>query len=499
MVSIAQRAPEAPAPRASAIHGPVAGIRGVVLVAIAIVVVMWLVAMSWGWRLDETLSAWVTGDRLTDAVTRAQEYQGQSPLYFAFLWSWRQVVGGSEFWLRVPSALAVGAAAWHLFHLGREMDRDVTGWVAAGTFLTTANVAFRATTARPYAFAVLLAVWSMRLLWSWVQKGDRRSAYGWAVASAGMLYLTPFAVLVLLVHGGVLVAYRRRVLPLALPVVSLAVILVIPLAPQVMSLAGRASSLVTSAQPSPAQAMIDVVPLGALVVVAVAVLLRRPDDPWSRGPTAIAAGWALTPPAILLLAGTVTGDPLWVSRYWVAAAPGLALIAGMAVARVGGPADHLPRAVILTALLMAQGILAMHAHAGDHRQTWSEAIEWARTETEGEAPLTLINSGLVEALDPDEVSDPDSFAYLSAPARVYGMDEPILPLPLGRSSTAEEFLAGMDIDADTVVLIAPPELGIWPDYETLVTERLLPDGYELTGPVRPLDDVRALVFRRRAG
>ena len=151
-------------------------LRAVVVGAGAVSVVMWSIAMTWGWQLDETLTAWVTGDGFADAVGRAQEYQGQSPLYFAGLWVWRQVVGDSEFWLRVPSAIAVIAAAWHVRELGRAWDRDATGWIAAGMFLTTVNVATRATTARPYAFLVLLAVWSMRLLWRWVRTDQRRPA-----------------------------------------------------------------------------------------------------------------------------------------------------------------------------------------------------------------------------------------------------------------------------------------------------------------------------------
>ncbi len=64
----------------------------------------------------------------------------------------------------------------------------------------------------------------------------------------------------------------------------LAVFLTLPLLPQFASLAGRASALVTSTHPSPGQAVIDVVPLGALLVVAAAVLLRRRDDPWPHAP-----------------------------------------------------------------------------------------------------------------------------------------------------------------------------------------------------------------------
>jgi mannosyltransferase len=500
---IDQRAPE-PAGPGPAVE-PVADrradprLRGLVLGAGAIAVAMWMVAMTWGWQLDETLTAWVTGDGFGDAVSRAQEYQGQSPLSFAGLWFWRQIVGDSEFWLRVPSAIAVIAGAWHVLQLGRAWDRDATGWIAAGMFLTTVNIATRATTARPYAFLVLLAVWSMRLLWRWVRTGEQRPAYGWAVSTAAMLYLSPFAAVVLVVHAGVLLAHRRTVWSTAARAVPLAVLLAVPLLPQLASLAGRASTLVTSTQPSPGQALIDVVPLGALLVVGAALVLRRRDDPWPREPALIAGAWAFVPPLLLLIAGVVTGDALWVSRYWVAATPGLALLAGMAIARVESPAGRVPRSVILTAVLMLQGLLAMFASRADHQQSWREAIEWARSEVVDEEALTLISSGLVEALDPDEVADPDSFAYLSAPAHVYGLAEPIRPLPLGRASTAEAFLAEMDLDAATIVLVAPPELGIWPDYDRLVAERLELEGYVATDPDPPLDDMVVRVFRKPAG
>ncbi|MFA9564843.1 MAG: hypothetical protein ACERLM_09080, partial [Acidimicrobiales bacterium] len=389
--------------------------------------------------------------------------------------------------------------AWHVLRLGREWDRDTTGWVAAGMLLTTVNVATRATTARPYAFLVLLAIWAMRLLWRWVQTGERRPAVAWAVSAAAMMYLSPFAAVVLVVHAGVLVAYRRTVQRTALQVLPLAVLLTLPLLPQLASLAGRASGLVTSTHPTPTQALIDVVPLGALLVVVAAIVLRRKDDPWPTAPASIAAAWAFVPPLLLLVVGIVTGDPLWVSRYWVAATPGLTLLAGMAIARVGSPPGQLPRAVILTAVLMVQGLLAMFASREDHQQSWREAIAWARTETVGEETLTLVSSGLVEALDPEEAADPDSYAYLSAPAHVYGLGDPIRPLPLGRASTAELFLEEMDLDAGTIVLVAPPELGIWPDYDTLVAERLDPEGYRVTDPVPGFDDMVVRVFRRPAG
>ena len=314
-----------------------------------------------------------------------------------------------------------------------------------------------------------------------------------------MMYLSPFAAVVLVVHAGVLMVHRRQVMSVALRAVPLAVLLTIPLLPQLASLADRASTLVTSTQPSLGQAVVDVVPLGAMLVVVAALLLRRRDDPWPGEPAWIAAAWAFVPSVLLLVAGVLTGDALWVSRYWVASVPGLGLLAGMALSRVGSSTGQLPRSVVFTAVLMVQGLLAMFASRADHQQSWREAIEWARAEVGDEAALTLISSGLVEALDPEEVADPGSFAYLSAPAHVYGLADPIRPLPLGRASTSEVFLAEMDLDAATIVLVAPPELGIWPDYDRLVAERLEPHGYVVTDPAPPLGDMVVRVFRKPAG
>lgn len=133
--------------------------------------------------------------------------------YYLFMHAWLD--GGdpgssTELWVRLPSAVAMALAVLVTADLARRWWGP-TSAAAAGVFLAVSPVASRyAQEARPYAFAMLLAVLAVWLLvraagqrrWSWWL------AYSVVIALLGLVHLV--ALLTLVAHPLLLLAQRER-------------------------------------------------------------------------------------------------------------------------------------------------------------------------------------------------------------------------------------------------------------------------------------------------
>lgn len=134
--------------------------------------------------------------------------------YEVFLYAWSRLVAAvaadSEFWLRLPSAVAMACAVALAADLARRWW-GTSGAVAAGVFVALSPTAWRhALEMQPYALAVLLAVLSTWLVLS----ASERERWGrWVpyLVSLTLLGLVqPAAVLVVVAHPVLLAVDRRN-------------------------------------------------------------------------------------------------------------------------------------------------------------------------------------------------------------------------------------------------------------------------------------------------
>ncbi|MER6514285.1 glycosyltransferase family 39 protein [Nonomuraea sp. NPDC001636] len=138
----------------------------------------------------------------------ARNIDGHFLPYYLFMHFWVKA-GTAELWLRLPSAVAIGVAAWFLADLGRRLHSVRAGVIGAAVFAILPSVSYYGAFARSYAFAAAAVVFSFWALHRAVERpsGRRWVAYGVAVALVCCTHL--FAVLALPAH---LALARRGVL-----------------------------------------------------------------------------------------------------------------------------------------------------------------------------------------------------------------------------------------------------------------------------------------------
>lgn len=314
-----------------------------------------------GAAFSGTGSATLNGDELAtiSAASRslagmwelAQHIDGHFLPYYLFMHFWA-MAGTAELWLRLPSALAIGVAAWLLTDLGRRLHSVRAGVIAAAVFAILPSVSYFGAFARPYAFAAAAVVFSFWALHRAVERpGEARRwvLYGLAVALVCCSHL--FAVLALPAH---LTLARRGVL---LRMSAALAIGAVPAAALGLIGYGERHAISWIPQRGPEvwlkfpKMAAGTTALGVVLfalAVAGAVMLwttarrgashaadrsearsRPPGRAWAFA----LAGWLILPP-LLLLAVSHLLTPVYVDRYLFVTAPALALLAGLAVASV---------------------------------------------------------------------------------------------------------------------------------------------------------------------
>ncbi|MFB4272782.1 glycosyltransferase family 39 protein [Nonomuraea sp. GTA35] len=385
-----------------------------------------------------TGSATLNGDELATISAASRSLSGMFELarhidghflpYYLFMHFWAKA-GTSELWLRLPSAVAIGVAAWFLVDLGRRLHSTRAGVIGAGVFAVLPSVSYYGAFARSYAFAaaaVVLSFWALHRAVERPGAARRWVLYGVAVALVCSTHL--FAVLVLPAQ---LLLLRRAV---AVRMLSALAVGCVPAG--VLGLIGygerHAISWIPERGPevwlkfpkmAAGAATLGVV-LFAMALAGAVVLWRAAGKSQGQGDKVwapVLVGWLVLPP-VLLLAVSVLVTPAYVDRYLFVTAPALALLAGLAVA-------GLPRfQVVAAVLVVVVGFgLAFSEHAEVREENGRfENIPWAlrviKAEPEdaivyGQSQLRAGFDYYADSLMPVDVllagsaPDPDGFGY----------------------------------------------------------------------------------------
>ncbi|MET8988938.1 glycosyltransferase family 39 protein [Nonomuraea wenchangensis] len=304
----------------------------------------WMALLATAAAFSGTGSATLNGDELATLSAARRSLAGMWELalnidghflpYYLFMHFWT-MAGTAELWLRLPSALAIGVAAWLLTDLGRRLSSVRAGVFAAAIFAVLPSVSYFGAFARSYAFAAAAAVlsfWALHRALERPAAARRWVLYGVAVALVCSTHL--FAVLVLpaqlaLARRGTVVRMLGALAVGGLPAVALGLIgfgerHAISWIPQ----RGPEVWLKFPKMAAGTNAF-GVVLFAVAVAGAVHLYARRGERPWALA----LAGWLVLPP-LLLLAVSHLVTPVYVDRYLFVTAPALALLAGLAVAAI---------------------------------------------------------------------------------------------------------------------------------------------------------------------
>ncbi|HEY2641715.1 MAG TPA: glycosyltransferase family 39 protein, partial [Streptosporangiaceae bacterium] len=267
-------------------------------------------------------------------------------VYYVIMWPVVRLLGPGELATRLPSALAMAAAAAAIFGVGQRLVSTRAGLAAGLVFAILPPVSLYGQTARPYAMATALAAIASYLLVRAMQAaaaGDNAAMRGWltcyGVCLAALGYMHMFGLLVAAAHVAPVTRFWSRhagdrtgkslaigwlgVVAGALAVASAVVIAGLGqrsaltwLKPR--SLAGL-TGLTSLIGPRAMAAAAGAVILCAIGVDAVAGRARLRAD-WPGDFIALCVPWLILPATILIVASSLV-TPVYVFRYVVFCTP----------------------------------------------------------------------------------------------------------------------------------------------------------------------------------
>jgi uncharacterized membrane protein len=422
---------------------------------------------------DELVSWWAaSGDTLGQVISRTNECMATPPLSFLVQHVSVGLAGPGEWSLRLPSALAGIATIVVVFLAGRRLFGPAAASVSALLLAIHPVHLWFSTDGRPYSLAILLAAGSTWALSELVRSGRWAPAVAYAVLTAAMLHaqfiFVPFvlAQALALALAGRMGARAMRPGRVAAAVGG-AVLLALPLAPQILGVAGRASSLTWGFRgetPPGVFAYFQTTPLVVAALAAGAVwLMARPGEAarGERESGATLEGQSRFDLLALILGFLVPSLLLWGAaraldlstllkpRYLSVSLVPCVLLLGWLVARPPWPAGRFTLGGSFLLLIVVTGVVGplrrgetFNANAG--QEDWRTVATILQQEMQP-GDVLLLRSGLVETTELFAGSYPESCKpYLAAPlgAGLYlepALDPVLLPNDFNPGSYPEAY------------------------------------------------------------
>jgi mannosyltransferase len=382
--------------------------------------------MLWGlsapsyWR-DEADTVSAVSRTLPQLIRLLGHVDAVHGTYYLLLWPIARLFGTDEFVTRLPSAMAMAAAAAGVAAIAGRLRSRRAGLCAGLVFAALPAVSIQGHDARPYAMVTAAAVLASYLL---VRVADdpragRLTRYGLSLVLLGYMHM--FALLLVPAHAIALAGLTRnpvrpeegrcgsgggghrtgrQVLLRWLVTVGLAGIMVAPLVAIAWGQRGQidwiskpglhaADYLITSlAGGSAASAFL----LGFLAVLGVATgdapapagrsILGAPSGQAGRRLTWLAAPWLVLPPVTLLAVSQIR--PIYYFLYVVFCLPAVALLAGSGLAALSSPVRAAALALVVALVVPTQLAIRVPGSGGALRHA-SEVV--AANERAGDAVI----------------------------------------------------------------------------------------------------------------
>jgi mannosyltransferase len=284
-------------------------------------------------------------------------------VYYAGLHFWIGIAGDSEAALRLPSAAAMAVAVWATSKAAGEAAGSRAAAIAGFVMIALPGVTRFAQEARPYAFAVAAVAVSTLMLLRGLTKGERRWWVGYAASLVVVGYFHLLSLLVVIGHSITVPLVGSREWRRFAVAAAFAALAVLPVA--ILGFAQRGQiGWIPLAKVDYLWTQLSVLTGSFAVTACLAVLVLG-----SRGHSrlmAIGLPTALAAPVVLWLVGLLT--PIYLARYLMGAAPGVAIMTAAACITMR-PARQVALAAILVALVWPQqlAVRGPAAHNQDYR------------------------------------------------------------------------------------------------------------------------------------
>ena len=334
---------------------------------VTLAVTLWKIQVPSLWR-DEAATQSATQRSFTDLIAMLGHVDVVHGTYYVLMWLEVQLAGRSELALRLPSALAMAAAAALITVTGRRLVSGRAGLAAGLTFAALPAVSWFAQDARPFALETAAGAAASYFLVRLAEDGGggRRWARCYA-ASLVVLGLTNlFGLLLIPAHAVTLAAWRSRDSrpALARRWLRAATMACVALLPLIAAAWGQRDQVGWLQPPGAAAAVLAtgrLVGSAGLLLAAVvltgmglvyAALDHRAGSDWPVRLPALCLPWLAGPPLLLIAMSQI--QPAYTFRYIVFCAPAAALLIGTGLAAAGRVAGAAGLALIVLLALPAQ-------------------------------------------------------------------------------------------------------------------------------------------------
>jgi 4-amino-4-deoxy-L-arabinose transferase-like glycosyltransferase len=414
----------------------------------------WCMPLKSSLWLDEAGTYWTIKDGLHTAMVRVFDAQTtSSPMHVALEWAFLKLPGPIEVRLRVLSVIAVLLSAVLLYRLGtRLLDREAA-LVSVCMFMSIGGVIFAGSDARPYALWLLATVACMLTLVDWMDTGRFRSAVAFVLLASLSVYAHFLAFLMFMVYAAYALmrtGNRSPVRPRALVWAALAIAAAVsPLVPVLLRFHAERNLFYYMAKtPTMLDLEVALAPPNIILGLFGGLLVSRliySRVQFSSFSTA-GSSWILliacsTIPALVLFAISFSSDAkLFYPRHMVCAAPGTALLAGLAIRCIqpAGARSVITASVLLLALITFGPIRHLDVrHQGG--EDWREASQTVASYANATTPV-LVESGFPESNWMDWAAAGTSRSQFFAPLAVYPMTGAIVPLPMTADGVSRDYL-----------------------------------------------------------
>lgn len=382
-------------------------------------------------------------------------------VYYLFMHGWIRLAGESAFALRLPSALAVGAAVAAVTLLAGRRGGARAAVVAGVVATVLPRLTYAGEEARSYAFTAAAAAWLTLLLVWLVDGGGRRLAPGarrlawllYAVGTAAAAYLFLYSVTLLVAHAAILLFARasRDTLRRWAVAAGAALLSVIPLA--VVAYLERGQIAYLSGAPEEASTWyfflwfgMPWVAVAAWPLIGLALwpawrawrlrtsgaALPLPAGPRTVSTRLVGAAWLFLPTGAMLLVNLAF--PMYTGRYSTFAAPAAALLVAEGILVLGRMLGRdARRTVAITAgATIAFAALCAPVYALQRGPYAKNDSDWAEV-----SAAMAANAGPGDAVVFDESAKPSQrprLAMRTYPDGFRGLKDVTLHVPYARNT-----------------------------------------------------------------
>ena len=332
---------------------------------VTLAVTLWKIQVPSFWR-DEAATQSATQRSFTGLIAMLGHVDVVHGPYYVLMWLEVRLAGHSELALRLPSALAMAAAAALITVTGRRLVSGRAGLAAGLTFAALPAVSWFAQDARPFAVETAAGAAASYFLVRLAEDGGRGRWTRCYAASLVVLGLTNLlGLLIIPAHAVTVAAWRGRYPQPALvrrwlQAATIACVALLPLMAAAWGQRGQvgwlrppgaAAVLATGRLVGSAGLLLAAVVLTGMGL-AYAALGHRARADWPVRLPALCLPWLAVPPLMLFAASQI--QPVYTFRYILFCTPAAALLIGTGLAAAGRAAGPAGLALIVLLALPAQ-------------------------------------------------------------------------------------------------------------------------------------------------